>query len=184
MDADHILECSDKQSFLVRFWQDDSGANLVEFGLVAAPFFTMLIGLFEVCVIFIIMTTMEHGVAEAARNIRTGELQEAGGSAATFKAEVCKQTFGLLDCNNKLKVDVKQYDGFNDAKNDDPIKNGKVDDSALGFQPGEGGDIIVARVFYEWDIITPLISGPLANLDGGKRLLQATVAFRNEPFES
>jgi Flp pilus assembly protein TadG len=154
----------------------------VEFALVAAPFITLLVGLLEISMIFIAMTTMEHGVSEAARRIRTGELQESGASAATFKQLICDNTFGLLNCNDRLKVDVRVFDNFGNTKAGSPIKDGAVDDSKLQFDAGSGSDIVLARVFYEWEIVTPLISKPLANLDGNKRLLQASVAFRNEPF--
>ena len=43
-------------------------------------------------------------------------------------------------------------------------------------------DIVVVRAFYEWELMTPILSAPLANLSGNRRLLQATVVFRNEPF--
>lgn len=169
-------------SLLRRFRKDDRGVSALEFALVAAPFLVMLIGLFEVCLIFIATTTMEHGIAEAARRIRTGELQQSGASATTFKNLICDNTFGILDCDNKLKVDVRVFSDFGSAQGDDPIQDGKVDDSKLGFDAGEGSDIVLARVFYEWQIITPVIGKPMSNMDGDKRLLQAGVAFRNEPF--
>ncbi len=171
-----------RQSLFTRFRRDRSGTNAIEFAIIAAPFLVLLIGLFEVCLIFIATTTMEHGIAEAARRIRTGELQKSGASAETFKTLICDNTFGVLDCGNRLKVDVRVFDNFDAAKGDDPLKDGAVDDSKLGFDAGEGSDIVLARVFYEWQILTPVIGKPMANMDGDKRLLQASVAFRNEPF--
>tara|TARA_B100001179_G_C18395298_1_gene319254 strand:- start:38 stop:607 length:570 start_codon:yes stop_codon:yes gene_type:complete len=165
-----------------RFRRDHSGANAIEFALVAAPFLVMLIGLFEVCMIFIATTTLEHGIAEASRRVRTGELQSTGASAETFKNLICDNTFGMLDCDDKLKVDVRVFDNFGSAQGDDPLKSGKIDDSKLEFDAGEGSDIVLARVFYEWQILTPVIGKPLSNMGDGKRLLMASVAFRNEPF--
>lgn len=170
------------RSVLQRFAGEEKGSTVVEFALVAAPFIVMLIGLFEVCLIFIATTTLEHGASEAARQIRTGELQSSGASAETFKQLVCDNSFGILDCNDRLKVDVRVFESFTNTSNDNPIKDGKVDDSALQFDAGEGNDIVLARVFYEWNLITPVISAPLSNMDENKRLLQANVAFRNEPF--
>ena len=167
---------------LRRFLRDERGATMVEFALVAGPFLVMLVGLLEVCLIFIATTTLEHGAAEAARQIRTGELQAKGASASAFKALVCENTFGLLDCNNRLKVDVRVFDSFTNTSGGSPIKDGGVSDEDLQFDAGSGSDIVLARVFYEWNIITPVIGGPLSNMDDNKRLLQASVAFRNEPF--
>lgn len=169
-------------ALLRRFAGDRSGANAVEFALVAAPFFVLLIGLFEICMIFIAMTTLEHGAAEAARRIRTGELQQSGASADSFKALVCDSTFGILDCDDRLKVDVRVFDDFGAAQGDDPVQDGEVNEDDLQFDAGQGNDIVLARVFYEWQIITPVIGAPLSNMNGDRRLLQASVAFRNEPF--
>ncbi len=168
--------------FARRFRRSDEGASAVEFALIAAPFFIILFGLLEVCMIFIISTTLEHGVAEAARQIRTGQIQESGSGEAEFKQLVCDNTFGLLDCTSRLKVDVKVFDNFAAADDSDPLQDGEVDDGSLEFDPGGGDDIVLARVLYEWELITPVLSAPLSNMNGNKRLLRATLAFRNEPF--
>lgn len=167
-----------------RFRKDSQGAAAVEFALVAGPFLVLLVGLLEVCLIFIATTTLEHGAAEAARRIRTGELQKAGASPAAFKQIVCDNTFGLLDCGNKLKVDVRVFDDFANTSGNDPLADGAVSDDDMEFDAGQGSDIVLARVFYEWTIITPVIGRPMSNMGDNKRLLQASVAFRNEPFEN
>ena len=61
-------------------------------------------------------------------------------------------------------------------------EDGNLDTEDFGFDPGGSNDIVVVRAFYEWDLMTPLLSAPLANLSGNRRLLQSTVVFRNEPF--
>lgn len=177
-----VIKRKPRFSLFSRFMRDRSGANALEFAIIAAPFLVLLVGLFEVCMIFIATTTMEHGVAEAARRIRTGELQSSGASAESFKDLVCENTFGVLDCGSRLMVDVRVYDNFGAAQGEDPIADGEVDESKLEFDAGEGSDIVLARVFYEWQILTPVVGRPMSNLDGDKRLLQASVAFRNEPF--
>lgn len=165
-----------------RFLREKRGAAAVEFALVAAPFLVLLVGLLEVCLIFIATTTLEHGAAEASRRVRTGELQQSGASAEAYKQIVCDNTFGLIDCGKRLRVDVRVFDNFENTSGNDPIADGKVNEDDLQFNAGQGSDIILARVYYEWNIITPVIGKPMANLDGDKRLLQASVAFRNEPF--
>ena len=49
------------------------------------------------------------------------------------------------------------------------------------FQPGDAGDIVLVRVFYSWGVLSPSMIG-LSNLEGGGRVIAASVAFRNEPF--
>ncbi len=172
--------------WLARFraWsKDNRGLAAVEFALIAMPFFFLIFGLLEVCVLFIMAAILEHGVNEAARGIRTGELQQNGFGQVAFKQAVCDEMFELLDCNSKLRFDVKTFSSFG-ATNNPPVldADGNLDDSGFSFSPGGANDIVVVRVFYEWDLITPVMSAPLANMSGGRRLLQATVAFRNEPF--
>ncbi|MEM1086176.1 MAG: TadE/TadG family type IV pilus assembly protein [Pseudomonadota bacterium] len=165
-------------------WADDKrGVAAVEFALIATPFFFLIFGLLEVCVLFIMSSVLEHGVNEAARGIRTGQLQENGFGQVAFKNAVCAELFDLLDCDAKLRFDVKTFDSFSDTQNPDVLDgSGNLDDSDFDFDMGDANDIVVVRAFYEWQLITPILSAPLSNMSSDRRLLQATVAFRNEPF--
>ena len=49
--------------------------------------------------------------------------------------------------------------------------------------PGRPGDIVVVRLLYEWPVYVSLLGLNLADLAGSKRLIMATAAFRNEPFQ-
>lgn len=167
-----------------RFARDKRGLAAVEFAMIAIPFFLLIFGLLEVCVIFIMSSVLEHGASEAARQIRTGQFQQAGFDAARFKTDVCAELFGLLSCDSRLQLDVQTFSNFAGTGNPDPIDpdTGDLATDSFGFVPGAQNDIIVVRVFYEWDLIIPVLSAPLANMSGNRRLLQATIAFRNEPF--
>jgi Flp pilus assembly protein TadG len=165
------------------FGENNRGVAAVEFALIATPFFFLIFGLLEICVLFIMSSILEHGVNEAARSIRTGQMQENGFEQVAFKNAVCAELFDLLDCDAKLRFDVKTFDSFADSSNPSVLDGaGDLDDADFEFSPGDANDVVVVRVFYEWDLITPILSAPLANMSGSRRLLQATVAFRNEPF--
>lgn len=166
-------------------WASDKrGIAAVEFALIAIPFFFLIFGLLEVCVLFIMSSLLEHGINEAARQIRTGQFQEAGFGQVAFKKAVCDQTFDVLfDCLGRVRLDVKTFSSFGTSSAPNVIDGaGNLDDSNFSFTPGGANDIVVVRVFYEWNLITPVLSAPLANMSDGRRLLQSTVAFRNEPF--
>ena len=110
-------------------------------------------------------------------------MQQNGFGQVAFKNAVCAELFDLLDCDSKLRFDVKTFDSFGNSEDISPIQpDGTVDYDNFGYQPGDSNDIVVVRVFYEWELLTPVLSAPLANMAGNKRLLQSTVAFRNEPF--
>ena len=155
----------------------------MEFALIAAPFFFIIFGLMEICVIFIMSTVLEHAVSESSRQIRTGQAQDAGFSIVEFRKSVCNGVFDLMSCDSNLHIDVKRLTSFSSAELQTPIDgDGNFDDDDFTFEPGGANDIVAVRVYYEWSLITPILSRPLANLANGKHLIQATAVFRNEPF--
>lgn len=164
---------------------DRRGLAAVEFALIAAPFFFLIFGLLEVCMIFIMSAILDHGVADAARPLRTGVVQQAGLSREEFRELLCSEMMEMLDCENRLHFDVQTIDGFNFVPSGSPLNEaGAINGEDFGFVPGGPNDIVAVRVFYEWDLMTPLISAPLANMAGHKHLIQSNVVFRNEPFGS
>jgi|TARA_R110002020_G_scaffold406378_2_gene616506 Flp pilus assembly protein TadG len=172
---------------IMRTWQayanDRRGAAAVEFAMIAAPFFLLIFGLLEICVLFIVSTIMEHAVAEASRQIRTGQAQGSGFNEQNFRTAVCDRFMGMLDCDAKLHIDVKALSGFSAAQIDMPLDaDGNFDDGNFAYDPGGPNDIVAVRIFYEWNLMTPLMSIPLANMAGSKHLVQANAVFRNEPF--
>lgn len=167
------------------FAENRRGAAAVEFALIAAPFFFLIFGLLEVCLIFIMSTVMEHAVAEAGRPLRTGEAQEAGMNEVQFRTLLCNELFGILDCDARLSIDVRTVSNFAASPIGAPIDgDGELENDEFGFEPGGPNDIVAVRAFYEWSLITPVISKPLANMSGDRHLLQASTVFRNEPFGS
>ncbi len=168
-----------------RFAEDRRGAAAVEFALIAAPFFFLIFGLLEVCLIFIMNTVIENAVSEAARPLRTGEAQEAGMTQIQFRQAVCAEFFDILDCDARLSIDVRTVANFASTPGGAVLDaDGNLDNEDFRFQPGGPNDIVAVRVFYEWDLITPFLSQPLVNMAGNKHLLQSNAVFRNEPFGS
>ena len=53
----------------------------------------------------------------------------------------------------------------------------------FGYQPGGPGDIVVVRLMYQWPVYVSLLGFNLADMAGSKRLMMATAAFRNEPYQ-
>ncbi|MEL7033672.1 MAG: TadE/TadG family type IV pilus assembly protein [Pseudomonadota bacterium] len=172
------------------YCDDKRGMAAVEFALIAVPFFFLIFGLLEVCVIFIMSSILEHAASEAARQIRTGQFQNSGladsAMQSSFKQDVCDELYGLMSCDGRLKLDVQVFADFGSTGSTPGLNydgtTGDLDDSCFGFSAGTQNQIVVIRVFYEWDLIIPVLSAPLANMSNNRMLLQSTVAFRNEPF--
>jgi Flp pilus assembly protein TadG len=144
----------------------------------------LLFGIIELAMIFLVSTSLDNATANAARTIRTGQLQTAGGATATtFKTTICNNLGWLSStCGSNLSVDVRTYAKFNDITLSDPIVNKTFNAAALTFQPGNPEDIVVVRAYYQWTLFTPLLSGAVQKLNGGNTLLTSTLAFRNEPY--
>jgi Flp pilus assembly protein TadG len=175
-----------KLTVFKRFARARRGSAAVEFALVALPFFLLAIGLAEISRIGFAQTTMDLGVSEAARQIRTGRAQIANLGQVEIKQQICDQinTLIVLDCEANLFIDVDRFNSFVDADNANanPIQNGAFNGGGMGYTPGAPSDIVVVRAYYRWQIMTPLFEPIFQNISGGERILVSTMMFRNEPY--
>lgn len=168
--------------FFRSFRKDRSGVTAVEFAIIAAPFLALLFSIMEVGLVFFGNLQLENAAEEAARLIRTGQAQEKGFSKEDFKNEICSRVVGLFDCKAGLKVEVKTYNSFGGINPESPIDGDGNVKNDFTFDMGDAEDIVLVRVFYEWDFTAKIPGVGLANMDNGNRLLQAATTFRNEPF--
>jgi hypothetical protein len=166
-----------------RFRGNQRGSAAVEFALVAPLFFALLFAIIETGLVFFASQGLETALQDSARMIQTGQAQAANYTKESFKTKVvCTHVNALFDCENGIYVDVQSYpSGFKSVEIDDPIAGGIFVDNTV-YKAGGPGDIVVVRLFYQWPIFVTGLGYNIANLNGGKRLLSATAAFKNEPF--
>lgn len=156
---------------------------MIEFALVAIPFFMLLFGVLEVGIIFFGNSMLEKATADASRLIRTGQAQAQNMTAVQFHDYICTQVSPLLSCGTNLQVDVEAFSSFGGVNIQNPIDGqGNLNQNLNSYAIGRAGDIVLVRTFYTWDIVTPLLKPFFANLSNGKRLLTSASTFRNEPF--
>jgi Flp pilus assembly protein TadG len=164
--------------------RSDSGAGAVEFGLVAAPFLALLVGLFQTGLAFLASRELDEAVAAASRYIMTGQAQNANMTQTQFNNWVCQNVAALLNCNN-IMVNVATYTSFSAAITSAPTltynAQGGVSNSWT-YQPGGPGDIVVLQVMYQWPVFLAPLSFNLGSLPNGDMLLTSTAVFRNEPY--
>lgn len=166
-----------------RFRADEQGATAVEFGIVALPFIALMMAIIETALVFFAGQALETATSNAARLIRTGQAQQLGLTADTFKNLICDQLTYLFDCPGGLYVDVTRYNSFAEINLSKPVDaNGVFKPDAFGYEDGVGGDIVVVRTFYEWPTFVNKLGNDMGDLADGNHLLAATTAFRNEPF--
>ena len=169
---------------LTRFARGRGGSTAVEFAMLALPFLGLLFGIIELGMIYLVSTTLDNATTDAARQIRTGQLQLAGGATSTsFATVVCNEMSWLgSNCTSNLSVDVRTFSTFSSTNIAEPITAGKFSSSSLLFQMGNAGDIVLVRTFYPWTLVTPLLDGSVANLGNGQMLIESATTFRNEPY--
>ncbi len=186
-------------SILRRLKRNEEGSTAIEFAFVAAPFLAFLFMTIEVAFVYGGTVSLEHALEKTSRQIRVGA---AFASLDDFKTEVCNHVVLLTNCQSKLVVDVRTLNNFGEAKTTDVFSSyqdgsGNFQPPGAGqgtYQPGQGSAVVLVNAFYKWDIIAqlPIVMNfeekgkypisPLANQGDGSRIMSASVAFRNEPF--
>jgi Flp pilus assembly protein TadG len=160
--------------WLRRLWRDQTGASLVEYSLIALPFFLLLYGTFEIGFVYWASQELEHAASHGARLVRTGQVQTKGLDQAQLTAEVCSKTAVLVACTTKLRLDVRSGKTFGDITPPAPL-NGSGGLKAAGeftFSPGAANEVVLISAFYDWP--------PLLKPSGW--ILRAATVVRNEPF--
>ena len=86
-------------------------------------------------------------------------------------------------CTGNLQLDVRVTNGFT-GSNYGNVTNpdGSLNNGAMAVQTSDACQVVLFRAFYPWTIMTPLMAPLIQNMPGGKYLLTAAEAFRNEPY--
>ena len=164
-----------------RFGRDTRGSNAVEFGMLAAPFFGLLLATFESALIFVGQQTTEIATLDAARLIRTGQAKDF--SATQFRDAVCAELSVVVKCDD-ISVDVRTYPDFGSINNniDEMLQEQALGNDPLQFDAGGPSSIVMVRVYS----VLPSLSSGLGlgpgNAPGGGHVIASTAIFRNEPY--
>jgi Flp pilus assembly protein TadG len=178
-----------------RFGRDERGVTLIEFGILALPFFTIIAAILETSLVFFASQVLDSAVQDAGRLIRTGQMQTgaaAQNSLAGFRSRLCDGLYGLMNCND-VKIKVSVVSDFNSATVSYPIQTGNQCTTSSGisicnwtitegYTPGAGGDVVLVQAYYKWPTLVRLPGFNLQDQVDGTRLLGAVRVFRNEPF--
>lgn len=172
------------------FLRDQKGATLVEFGLLAVPFFAIMAAILETSMVFMAGQVLDSAVHDASRFIRTGQAQSANVDIARFRSEVCERLYNLFNDCSALHVEVRKLADFTSVSITPPVDWSCEDDDCDWTRPetyptnanAGPSDVMVVQVYYKWPIILNLGGLSLANLPDGRRLLGSAAVFRNEPF--
>lgn len=169
-----------------RFVRDERGVTMIEFALLALPFFSIIGAILETSVVFLSGQILDSAVQDVSRLVRTGQAQGTITSTEDFKSRVCARLFGLFrDCDN-LHVEVQTVTNFSAVTISPPVDWTCTSECGWtrseSYSPGQGSSIMLVQVYYKWPIILGLGNLSLSNLADSRRLLGAATVFRNEPF--
>lgn len=181
----------------------DRGVAMLEFALVAMPFFFLLFGIVELGLIFVANDCLESSALQLARQVRVGTSVLPGSSVTTgtgiqmtlgsFKNAICAGVPILPQgtCLSHLQVDVRTQSAFTGQTAPNPVSAGNFSTGGFCFYSGAPGSIVTMHVYLLWPVTTPLLLNALAKITslttsggtttGSYFLLQANEVFKNEP---
>lgn len=168
----------------LRWLHERKGATAIEFSLLAVPFMFSCIALIELSLFFASGSLLESAVQDAARLIKTGQLQQSGGDPEQeFLDAICDRTGMLLDCDS-LQYHVVKLDDFNDSSDPGMDSDGNMSPPEL-FQLNQitAGCVGLVRIVYPYQFLTPLFGRMWSNYPNNTRLHVSTVVFQTEPYD-
>lgn len=177
----------------IRLCRDQTGATAVEFALIAPAFFVFVLGIMDLSAYYFVQGHLQTAIEQTAREIRVGNASIVGSDDAqkqNFRTLVCDNihTGMVRNCTTDLLVDVRSfsgdfsgisYGGIGDVNSD-----GVINWNDTTYDTGEGGDAVVARVYYVYNFLIPQMAILTGGTAGSHKFvaITATTAFRNEPY--
>lgn len=163
-----------------------AGSTAIEFAVIAPVLALFLFGLIETGAIFYFNSMMADAANDAARLLRTGQVQTQSLTKTQYVSRICSEMTAMVssvNCNANLQVDMEAFNSFTNAQYPNVVNaDGSLNTAAMQFNPGGSCDTVLVRAFYPWPIMTPFMKVLLQNMPHGKYLMNAAAAFRNEPF--
>lgn len=188
-------------SVFKRLGKSESGSTAMEFGILAIPFFLIIVATIETFVAFAGEQLLESAVDSMSRKLRTGEITFNMGlptdlNEAEFNTEFCNEISLMLSCDGigtadqKLFVDLQTVTNYSSIDASVPkvtsANYSELDTSGFGYNPGGSGTINMLRVYYKWEVTTDVIRPYITNIrpSSGSEyyLMVATTAFQNEGY--
>ena len=178
--------------FLRDLLSDQSGVAAVEWAFVGPMFLFLLLALIDLGICFTTQATMDGAARDAARLIRTGQVNEAGNTLSTFQDQLCSELtmfMSTASCQTSVAIDVVTASGTTNFASlpafTDCIMSTATPPpvNACPFNPGAANDLVGVQVTYKRAFLVPWVGTLLGNSGDRQHIkLQSTVVFRNEPF--
>jgi Flp pilus assembly protein TadG len=168
-----------------RFRRDKAGATAVEFAIIVTPFLVLLLGIFQMLVLFFLDQTLQTATESAGRLLMTGTAQKAGYTQSQFKQAVCNYAGPMFNCGN-IYVDVESSVNFSTLNITPPTmtydKNGNPTNN-FTYTPGTQTNAVIVRVMYNYPVWWGKLLPWFVTSPNNGFLLMATTVLRNEPYQ-
>ncbi|MBN9354703.1 MAG: pilus assembly protein [Hyphomicrobium denitrificans] len=185
---------------LLRRWTaDDRGSTALEFSSVAIPFLMFILGFIGCAIYFFVSNSLEKGMDQTSRLIRTGEAVSKKMTVNQFKQSICDGAGSWIDCN-KLQIDTVHCDSWSALSDGGsgtctpykpkpcidssgvPLTNSAPGTDLIAIYSGTASDVVIVTACYQWDFTSKLPIIKLGNMSNGSMMLQSATAFRSEPY--
>jgi Flp pilus assembly protein TadG len=167
------------------FGRDQAGDTAIEFGILALPFFTLILAIIQTAIMFLATQVLDSALEDASRRIRTG--QAAGYTLEQFRDYMCGYTFNLLDCS-QIQLKAQVISDFGSVDTTIPQSCDEDEGTCTwtanwqNYDPGTGRSVMQVSAYYRYPLILTLPYFNLKNQPDNYRLISAIRVFRNEPF--
>jgi len=177
---------------LISFWRGNRGSVAAEFAVIALPLLALALACMETAVMLFTQSIVQAGITEAARLVRTGQVQSAttgscpgGGVAAslfaTLAATITNAAGGVP--MPSLTYDVRSFTSFANAAPPTLTFDANGNPTNNCFDTGGTSAIVAVRIAYNYSFITPGLASMLGAGSSNPTVpFVYTVIIQNEPF--
>lgn len=159
-----------------RLASQDDGVTVIEFALLALPFFALIGAILETGMFLLGSQIFDSAVDDAARSIMVGDAVSY--SAADFRTKICERTFGLINCPG-IKLRTRPIANFAVADTTNPIDEDGNWVLAEEFDAGGSRQIILVEAYYKWNTFLGFDFG--FSKFGDSLIISSSRVFMNEP---
>ena len=161
-----------------RLRDDARGVTSVEFAMIVFPFFTLVMLIMELALVFWIGATLDNALQGSMRQLYVGASPTVGTSLMTaIRRQICDGSKWLVNCDT-LKVDLVAYSSFGDVRVSSPVDPGTQDwRTDFGKQHGcpARGSVVVVQAALAQQTFHRFGFGTSAFKDGSRLIQSAAV---------
>lgn len=168
------------RGLVFRILKDCKGTAAIEFAVIAMPLFIMIVGMIETGLLAFTSAVTEAATREAARQVRTGNVQTAADASAAFRTEFCNNLPAGFACGT-FYFDVRTFPEFASISLPPVSLDASGVPQGLQFAPGGANAVVSVRVIHPYHFLTPLLGELMGGASATVPLI-STAVMRTEPF--